>query len=215
MQVLLPELREALILHLPPRHLYKIMQTNKQFLMCCRSEAYWSRVAFYLMNTCMWFSEISFLSASYRDAMDTFIQKRASSHNFLKKGEETMFALVKRYVQHTDHIEYAMARCTLGTEELRQKVDKVTKRLSCDTLCDDGFITGERRANRAMSCFLRSLEADTRMDLSTKMSVVEYTKKLLEDVYEHRVTLPKYHPPLIHPVCELLEEPIDASYIHF
>ena len=108
-----------------------------------------------------------------------------------------------------------MARCTLGTEELRQKVDKVTKRLSYDTLCDDGFITGERRANQAMSCFLRSLEADTRMDLSTKMSVVEYTKKLLDDVYEHRVTLPKYHPPLIHPVCELLEEPIDASYIHF
>ena len=125
MQLLLPELQEALIMHLPPRHLYKPAfgrQMNKQFLMCCRSEAYWSRVAFYLMNTCMWYSEICFLSASYRDTMDAFIQKRVS-HNFLKKGEETMFALVKRYVEHMDHIEYAMARCTLGTEELRQKID--------------------------------------------------------------------------------------------
>ena len=38
-----------------------------------------------------------------------------------------------------------------------------------------------------MSCFLRSLEANTRMDLATKMSVVEYTKKLFEDAYEHSV----------------------------
>ena len=89
-------------------------------------------MAFYLLNTfpCMWYTEISLLSASYCDAMDAFIRKKIQEHNdycryeqdnylevsmdqlleervnnamFARAGE-TMFDLVKRYVEHTDHI---------------------------------------------------------------------------------------------------------------
>ena len=48
LQLLAPELCEAVIMQLHPRHLYKLMQTNKQFCELCKSEAYWARVALYL-----------------------------------------------------------------------------------------------------------------------------------------------------------------------
>ena len=52
--LLAPELCEAVIMHLPPRFIYHLMQTNKRFCKLCKSEAYWARVAMPMVWGCVW-----------------------------------------------------------------------------------------------------------------------------------------------------------------
>ena len=85
-----PELCEVVIMHLPPRHVYKLMQTNKHLSLCCCSEAYWIRVAVMVVWSDVWCEcfmrphgweedyhatkDMVLLKKSYRDTMDDFIQ---------------------------------------------------------------------------------------------------------------------------------------------
>ena len=43
------EMCMEIVFQLPPRHVYKLMQTNQRFRKLCMSEKYWRRVALYLM----------------------------------------------------------------------------------------------------------------------------------------------------------------------
>ena len=76
LQLLAPELCEAVIMQLPPRHLYKLMQTNKRFCELCKSEAYWARVALYLIWDPMERSpdDLVLLRTSYGKAMESFLE---------------------------------------------------------------------------------------------------------------------------------------------
>ena len=222
-----PEMHEAVILQLPPQHVYKLMQTNKQFYMWCRSETYWARVAMPLAWSTTWWGfpvpgEMVLLHKSYRATLDDFIQSVRDELRTFSDGcemhadsaverlvvlgqeiadneahhigeGETMLQLVQRLVEDSDSLESAIKRATQGWDVPRRA----------------GFITASRRANRAKSTFLRSLEDDQDMDLKTKCRVRDYARKLMKDITERRGRSQGILPPRF----ELHEEDIDASYI--
>ena len=76
LQILAPELCEAVIMQLPPRFVYRLMQTNKRFCELCKSEAYWARVALYLIWDPMERSpdDLVLLRTSYGKAMESFLE---------------------------------------------------------------------------------------------------------------------------------------------
>ena len=76
------EMCMEIVLQLPPRHVYKLMQTNKKFRKLCSSEKYWRRVALYVVwGNGDWHDHLNdivpermmFLSKSYKATMDDFI----------------------------------------------------------------------------------------------------------------------------------------------
>jgi hypothetical protein len=226
---LTPELCEAVILQLPPRHVYKLMQTNKQFLAYCKSESYWARVAMPMVWCWVWpgdlpiLSDMVLLHQSYKNTLDYFIQRvREELRTFsdgcereadspvsklvvfgqqigenyrcadqIKTGE-TAIQLVKRKVEDTDSLLLNIESATQGMDVPRQP----------------GFITSSRRATRARSTFLRSLEDDEGMDLQTKLRVRGYVTKLLRDFTERRGSTKSF------PRFELHEADLDTSNIH-
>ena len=211
-QSLTPELCEAVILQLPPRHVYKLMQTNKQFCDYCKSEAYWARVALYLLWSpeTRWADDMVLLQTSYDKAMEAFVagvreevqerplaQLLEFAQECLDVGRpvvagQTAFQLVQRCVEDQDNLQRAIQRATIGSDVPRRP----------------GFITASRRAKRATSKFLRALEDEEGMDLQTKLRMQRYARELIEDITERRgrVRAGTYF--------ELFEEDIDATYIY-
>ena len=152
-------------MQLPPRHLYKLMQTNKRFCELCKSEAYWARVALYLI-----WDDLVLLPISYGKVMESFLESvrektRDAAFNvdvasssvekvlkfwqMLNQDEagwpgtpiiegETAFQLVKRIVEDTDGLEKSFKRSVHAADVIRRP----------------GFITASRRARRARSTFL-------------------------------------------------------------
>jgi hypothetical protein len=211
-QSLTPELCEAVIMQLPPRHVYKLMQTNKQFCDYCKSEAYWARVALYLLWSpeTRWADDMVLLQTSYDKAMEAFVagvREEVQERPLVKLLEfaqecldvgrpvvagQTAFQLVQRCVEDQDNLQNAIQRATVGSDVPRRP----------------GFITGSRRAKRATSKFLRALEDEEGMDLQTKLRMQRYARELIEDITERRgrVRAGTYF--------ELFEEDIDATYIY-
>jgi hypothetical protein len=211
-QSLTPELCEAVIMQLPPRHVYKLIQTNKQFCDYCKSEAYWARVALYLLWSpeTRWADDMVLLQTSYDKAMEAFVagvreevqerplaQLLEFAQECLDVGRpvvagQTAFQLVQRCVEDQDNLQNAIQRATVGSDVPRRP----------------GFITGSRRAKRATSKFLRALEDEEGMDLQTKLRMQRYARELIEDITERRgrVRAGTYF--------ELFEEDIDATYIY-
>ena len=76
------EISTELILHLQPRHVYRLMRTNKAIYEQCMSKVYWERAAFHLaFRDCSFNSKIihdlydmALLRMGYKRAMDTFIE---------------------------------------------------------------------------------------------------------------------------------------------
>jgi hypothetical protein len=224
MRGLTTELCEAVVLQLPPRHVYQLMQTNKRLYKCCLSAAYWTRVAAQLL----WAEapssrDMVLMDKSYCDAMDDTIQamriqilvgyeRSDLAHQPLEAilpwlqtfgnrlwgarpviPGESAFELTKRYVKDSDHLPLAIQRSTRGW----------------DVPVTTGFITRRRRAARATSTFLRSLEDDPGMDVQTKRRVRDYARRLLHDITENRGVLRFGN----FMTCELQEAHISASDI--
>ena len=218
------------VLNLPPRHVYKLMQSNKRFHRLCTSERYWERVATYVA----WAKardtnplDMVLLSKPYRATMDEYIQgvrddistcfPPYSNHatgpiaKLAALGEERIlylidggtpsadsFTMVKRIVEDTDNMDLAVQRSTRGWDVPQRP----------------GFITSTRRATRAASTLLRSLEDDQGMDLPTKLRVRAYAGRLLKDIYERRGVC-RGRPNGGNPVIfQLHEEDIDASDVY-
>ena len=228
--LLADELCMEVILNLSPRHVYKLMQTSKRLRRLCTSERYWERVATYVA----WAKaretnplDMVLLPKSYRATMDEYIQgvrddigtcfPPYSDHatgpiaKLAALGEERIlylmdggtpsadtFTMVKRIVEDTNGLDMAVQRSTRGWDVPRK----------------EGFITSTRRATRAASALLRSLEDDQGMDLPTKMRVRAYAGRLLKDIYERRGVC-KGRPNGGNPVIfQLHEEDIDASDVY-
>ena len=218
------------ILQLQPRHVYKLMQTNKQFYWLCRSEPYWARVAAYLA-----WGRTEFLKP-----FNTFLLRksyRATVDEYIKYVRDDMRTFSPPYCNNADLPLTRFA--LLGEEVLRKQEDRgvarpftpsantfsLVKRIVEDTdhletsihLATQGgnvplragFITGSRRAARATNTFLRSLEDDQGMDLDAKMRVRKYVDRLFTDVYEKRGRY--VDNPNGGYFFELHEEDIDAS----
>ena len=79
---LTPEISTEIILHLQPRHVYKLMRTNRAMYEQCTSKVYWERVAFHLAFRGHIFNskiihdlyDMALLRMGYKRAMDTFIE---------------------------------------------------------------------------------------------------------------------------------------------
>ena len=239
--LLTPELCELVVLQLPPRFVYRLMQTNKRFCELCRShEEYWGRVALYLVWSSS-ASDVLLLRMSYGRAMESFVERVRSEMQALSgvstgtlrelldfalardeyardephydeyalvRDEEVRneaYALVrarpwkkaievaKRRVEDADNVAHAMRRSRRGMD--------VPRRWPC-------FVTGSRRARRATSRFLRSLEDEAGMDLEAKVRVRGYVRDLLEDITERRGRM------RWGSYFELHEEDIDATFIY-
>ena len=75
------EMCMEIVFQLPPRHIYKLMQTNQRFRKLCMSEKYWRRVALHLMWGKMCPEAVSSkipslmvcMRRSYKAVMDEFI----------------------------------------------------------------------------------------------------------------------------------------------
>ena len=216
-------------MQLHPRHLYKLMQTNKQFCELCKSEAYWARVALYLIWDPMErdLDDLVSLPTSYGKAMESFLESvrkktryaafnvevaSSSVEKVLKFWQmlnldeaswpgtpiiegETAFQLVKRIVEDTDGLEKSFKRSVHAADVIRRP----------------GFITASRRARRARSTFLRSLEDDDGMDLQTKLRVQGYVKKLIRDFTGKRCCFIGTQQPRDF---ELHEEDLDIYDVH-
>lgn len=109
---LTPELCGAVILQLPPRHVYKLMQTNKQFHKYCLSEAYWALYLVLPPEMCTP-KEMVLLRKSYCDTMDDFIQSvRDEQRTFL--GAEAADGPVERLAVICSRFSDEQPRDVLG-----------------------------------------------------------------------------------------------------
>ena len=225
------EMCMEIILQTPPRHLYKLMQTNKKFKTLCLSGAYWARVVLHLgwfnYDKAAWIPrDMVLLRRPYRSLMEEVIQHvrgdirlegytpeeeihgtpeqlvriaqgypENNDFHYIPSGSDaTMYQLAKKYVTDERDLPDAIRRATQGW----------------DVPVAEGFISAERRSTRARSTFLRALEDDPGMDLSTKERVRAYTARLFHDICDRRVgrmTLPPEAPRF---TCELFEEDMEA-----
>ena len=200
------EMCMEVILQLQPRHVYKLMQTNKRFYWQCRSEAYWARVAAYL----------AWGRTEFLDPLDTVLLRksyRATVDEYIKYVRDDMRTSSPPYCNNAD---LPLAKfALLGEEVLREQEDRGTNLFTPSTntfslvkrIVEDtdylkrsiqrategwdvprraGFITGSRRAARATNTFLRSLEDDQGMDLDAKIRVREYADQLFRNICASR-----------------------------
>jgi hypothetical protein len=214
------ELTMEVIHQTPPHHLYNLMQTNKRFHELCLSDKYWAYVVLHLgWETTGWKQlvprDMVLLRKSYRATMEGVVQ---NIRNDLQcwgyppeqvfgsvgalvrmgsSGEEPMYQLAKKQVTDQPNLSFAIRRATRGG----------------DIPVAQGFISAKRRGERARTKFLRSLENDPGMDLSTKERVRAYAVQLFHDICDRRIGNITIHqsPPSI--TCELFEEDVDAHCI--
>ena len=201
------EMCMEVILQLQPRHVYKLMQTNKRYYMLCRAEAYWARVAAYL----------AWGRTEFLEPINTFLLRksyRATVDEYIKYVKDDMRTFSPPYCNNADLPLTRFA--LLGEEVLREQEGRgvarpftpsantfsMVKRIVEDTdhleisihlATEDGnvplqagFITGSRRAERIKNTLLQWLEDYQGMDLDTKISVRNVFKRISKDVYEKR-----------------------------
>ena len=206
LQVLAPELCEAVIMQMHPRFVYRLMQTNKQFCKLCKSEAYWARVAMPMVWGYVWYEftaprHMVLLERSYKDTLDDFIQRVREELRTFRDGcemeaDSPVSKLVVLGQQIGENYRWAdqvkagetafqlVKREVEDTDNLESAIRNATQ--GTDVPRQPGFITSSRRASRARNNFLRSLEDDDCMDLPTKLRVQGYVTKLLNDFRERR-----------------------------
>ena len=220
------------ILQLPPRHVYKLMQTNKRFCRLCLSEEYWERVATYLawdlsgdvdsINTVL-------LRKSYRATVDEYIQYirddiRSCSPPYSDNADLPLASLATfghqlAYYDLTQRPRpftpcanaFSLAKKIVeDADDLEKSIQRATD--SWDKPRRAGFITKSRCARRVTNKFLRSLEDDQGMDLDTKIRVRRYAYELIRDICRRRGRSQR-DPNNGHLFFELHAEDIDATDI--
>ena len=181
------ELCMEVILNLSPRHIYKLMQTNKRLYCLCTLEHYWEQVATYVA----WAKardtnplDMVLLSKPYHTTMDKYIQgvqdnistcfPPYSDHatgpiaKFTALGEERILYLIDRGTPSADTFTM-VKRIVEDTDYLDLAVQRSTR--GWDVPQKESFITSTRRATKAACTLLRLLEDDQGMDLLTKIRV--------------------------------------------
>ena len=225
------EMCMEVVLQLPPRHVYNLMQTNWRFRHLCLSEDYWARVATYLV----WGLtgnvdpiDTVLLRKSYRATVEEYIQKvrddiRSYSPPYGDNADLPLASLATFGDQRIwedvakPHLRpfnpcanafHLAKKIVEDTDNLENSIQRATD--AWDVQWRAGFITRGRRARRASNKFLRSLEDDQGLDLDTKIRVREYADNLIRDICARRGVCQR-DPNNGHPVAfELHEEDIDA-----
>ena len=194
------EMQMDVLLQLQPRHVYKLMQTNKTLYFLCRSEAYWARVAAYLLwgcqtQLCVGFIETTLLRQSYRATVDDYIKcVRSDLRTFSPPDcNYADLSLVELVLEGEKKLLGGIAEFTPSTNTFRaakryvEDVDHVDAEVKLATVGTHAprrayFITRRRRATQVSETFLRSLEDDEGMDLDAKKRVQRYAIDLLNDI---------------------------------
>ena len=187
------EMWEAVLLEVPPHHLYKVMQTSQQFYKLCCSEKIWARVGVLMVWNDPSLSSSALLSIprdmvllckSYKATVDEVIDaaqpttdSRLSARDLVLAGiddnfedfvvddDESMMQLVKRLVKDENYVEYEQQRLMRAGLVPRE----------AETL------TLRRRSRRAVSTFVRFLENEEQLDLEGKLRVKDHVCHLLRN----------------------------------
>ena len=219
------------ILQLPPRHVYKLMQTNKRFCRLCLSEEYWERVATYIawsLTAHVDSIDTVLLRKSYRATVDEYIQYirddiRSCNPPSSDTAELPLMSLATLGDQEiwegnakTQSRPFTPCANAFGlakklvedTDNLEKSIERATE--GWDRPRRAGFITKSRCARRVTNTFLRSLEDDQGMDLDTKIRVRRYADQLIRDICTRRGRSQR-DPNNGHLFFELHAEDIDAT----
>ena len=192
------ELWQTIVMQLPPRHLFKLMQTNEKFYELCRSEQYWRRVALqfvwrrhglHLFTIAKIPRDMVLLSKSYNTTMEDFIKDvrtwftnnmfepdtaKSSVRNLLMRVQK----LYNRDLSIPGETAFQLVKRYVEDSE---GIPQATQNIIDQRLVpvETGLITAHRHATRAMSTFLRSLEDESSMDLDMKRRVVQSVRILV------------------------------------
>ena len=198
------ELQMEVLLQLPPRHVYKLMQTNKHWSFLCRDDKYWERVAVHHFWKHHDFADggvnrdLVLLQGTYRSAVDTFIiavrnEIRALDPPYNADADAPLshLASVSPYDDNDDNLlvypgetmRALLKRHVEDADNVPAAIQKSTDGL--DRPIRQGFITEERRRARTATRFLHALDDDP-CDLDTKRRLRGYVAKLLRDITERR-----------------------------
>ena len=189
------EMYIEVVLQLQPRHLYKLMQTNRKLYKLCTSEKYWRRVALHVMGARDgWMYgldtpiQMFLLDRSYKATMDDFIGRfrvqmaeieEMNMTDDIARGGEVPF----------DYLAASMESLVVRIQESRFRrviVGETAFQLSRRYVEDAGtpskvmfnvndtggtgtaLVTERRFANRVAQKFLRILDDDNSISLETK-----------------------------------------------
>ena len=221
------------ILQLPPRHVYKLVQTNQRFCRLCLSEEYWERVATYIawsLTAHVDCIDTVLLRKSYRATVDEYIQYirddiRSRNPPSSDTAELPLMSLATLGDQEIwEDVAtprprpftpcanaFSLAKKLVeDTDNLEKSIERATE--GWDRPRRAGFITKSRRARRVINSFLRSLEDDQGMDLDTKIRVRRYAYELIRDICRRRGRSQR-DPNNGHLFFELHAEDIDTTDI--
>ena len=180
-------------LHLKPRHLFKLMCTNKRVKLLVDNVVYWTRVAAHLILRNHWMLELSFPHADSTQS-SVYLPPLDSSHYYMVGLDQGYFRAMQRFMQRIqDSIE---AYTLLGDED------------------DLAYVT--RFQGGAMGTAINCLVADSRT--TSKIPGVDTMKELAR--YEtisfwktqNDLLLGEHWPKIQKFLCQLEDDPMPAKY---
>ena len=199
------EMRMEVILHLPPRHVYKLMQTNKEIYKLCTSDKYWGRVALHIV----WKTGVprvfvpqfplypGFTIRSYKRLMERFVRDFALGASadirptepfnpsaisvselleWAQKQPPPEFSSPPRFIEGETPFQVAK-RGVEDTENLPRAMENVL-RARCAP-AEVGFVTARRFARMQCGDFLHFLEDEESIRPEIKMKVRNAVHRLI------------------------------------
>jgi hypothetical protein len=208
--VMSAEIHSELLLHLPPRQIYKLMCTSRGFHQICRTNrAYWERLAFHLLRRSLSDTPASlyFVKGGYKRAMDAFLL----AHDVpLSQGIKDTVNECLAELQDPDNLcgntaviyNEIMMPAVDDPRRLARLIveDAVETRYTAEAMIRSqptsgiivrpaatGFVIARRRATRSSARLIHSLDDEPTLDLACKRRIMEYLRHFVRDMTDRRV----------------------------
>ena len=200
------EIHSELLLHLPPRQIYKLMRVSRAFLQICRAnKVYWERVALHLLRSSR--ADKMYFVKDYKRAMDAFLLAhdvplsqgiKDTVNENLAELEDPGNLDAQRAVIYKEIMLPAVADprrlAQLIVEdavETRYRTEKMVKAQAqrgviVRPVATD-FVIARRRAARSGSRLIHSLDDEATLDYACKRRILEYVRRFMHDMTDRRV----------------------------
>jgi hypothetical protein len=200
------EIRSELLLHLEPRHVYKLMRTSRAlYQLCCTNKVYWERVAKHLL--CRNLSDEMFLArGGYKRAMDAFLHMHGVGIEdaVMKHIEERDYPYCNKKQLAPIYREVLLPAvgdpgrlCRLIVEEVvttRHVIENMRKEAQTRSAlglpqrlpAETGFVVGSRRAKRSSSKLIHSIIDEPSLDMACKRRIMESIRDFVNNITESR-----------------------------
>jgi len=205
------EMRMEVIMHLPPRHVYKLMQTNKEIYKLCTSDKYWGRVALHivwrdssLQAGAPWCATMypGVIARSYKRVMERFVrdftfEAAASLHfagpfnpftasvpellEWAQKQPPPKFSSSPPRFIEGETPFQVAKRGVEDTENLPRDMERVLR--TGRAPAEAGFVTANRFVRMQCGDFLHFLEDEESMSLEVKRKVAAGVNRLLYSMF--------------------------------